>query len=162
MRSHVVALVAVSLIIGCADVDSFPFDEWPDYSTTAIFMDNEPTCEELQAWYDVCSAATEAWGAAPGPMRIWFVRSPWQLVFLDGEVRPWPEGCEGKATWGGGRIPTVYVTTFQASWSVEAIMCHEVTHAYWGIEDHGDEFSARLRELTETAREPAQYGSLIP
>jgi hypothetical protein len=161
MRRCGVVLVAAVSFIGCADIEPCPFDRWPDDLTTAVFMDNAPTCEERQIWYDVHAAVIQAWGAEPEPMQVWFIHSPYQMVYLDGEVQVWTETDIGKASWEGGGSPNLYVATY-ATWPVKTVMCHEVTHIYWRLRDHDDEFTARFWELMDIVYEPESCGSLVP
>lgn len=162
MRRYGVVLLAAVSFIGCAEIAPCPFESWPDDLTTAVFMDNEPTCEERQIWYDVHAAVIQAWGVEPAPMRVWFIRSRDQMVYLSGEVQVWPESHLGLADWGYGEPPSVYVAMFQTTASPKVVLCHEMVHVYWQIREHNDEFTSRLWELLEIIWVPEPHGSLIP
>ncbi len=162
MRQSAVVLIVFLSLLGCVDIEPCPFDSWPDDLTTAVFMDSVPTCEEKQIWYDVHSAIIQAWGAEPAPVRVWFVRSRDQMVYLSGEVQVWPESHLGLSDWGHGELPSVYVVLFDSSWSPTTVLCHEMVHVYWGLREHDDEFTARLWELLEVIWAPEPCGNLVP
>lgn len=151
MRTLAITTFVVCAVSCSLFYESNPFDAWPDDHTSAVFMDQEPTCEERQMWYDVSIAVTQVWGSEPEPMYVWFVRSQDQLIYHEGEVKMWPSGLAGMVTWGDGLPPNLYVGVFHDPWVARNIMCHEMTHVYWRLRDHDSaEFKARQLELLKT------------
>ncbi len=127
----------------CVLDDPCPFDEWLDPATNAAFVGVEPTCEDAERWFLVWKTTADLWGRTPEPMRVWFVYSTDQLIYYDGEVRPWPTGLRGLSRWRFGRPPDLYVLAIHQPSATLRMLIHEMTHIHWRISDcHTAEFKA--------------------
>jgi hypothetical protein len=143
---YLTAITAAVLLASCAE--HCEFEMYPDDETYAIFMGEQPTCEELAMWLHVHDAATRAWGSEPESIFVWFLRSDDQHVYYDGRTHSFPLTTPGACWWGGGERPSIFLAAWYDPYIIQDTMCHELTHVYWRLLDHDSRFFlARKAEL---------------
>lgn len=152
-RRFASGFVAACVLVAASCVEPCPFEGHTDDTTSAIFMGDEPTCEQLDMWRRVWSSAADVWGADPEPMYLWFIELEDQLVYMNGNIVECPIGGGGVCVWTSGRLPDIYIATWNDPMLIERVLCHELTHVYWRILDHDlNLFQTLEMELLEEVR----------
>lgn len=139
-------LLALILTVGCHAGDVNP---WNDPVTGCRFMLGEPCDPHYASWGDSYDAVSTLWGRPLESMSVWIVHSQEEMIQIDGNWRTWPECIGGMSFWGNGKSAHIYIGGFHCDRVTRNIMAHEITHVYWNLREHTEDFHRRCKELIE-------------